>query len=85
MKHDWVIYLLKCADGTYYCGCTNNLDKRVKAHNNGKGAKYTKGRGPVEIIGTKTGYTRGDALRDEIKIKKLPKNKKLFAFQRRST
>ena len=43
-------YMLKCKDGTYYIGYTNDLEKRVKAHNEGKGAKYTKGRGPVELI-----------------------------------
>jgi len=39
---DWTTYLLECADGTYYCGCTNNLEKRLRTHNKGKGAKYTK-------------------------------------------
>ena len=43
-------YMLKCKDGTYYTGYTNDLEKRVQAHNEGKGAKYTKGRGPVELI-----------------------------------
>ena len=43
-------YILKCADGTLYCGWTNHLEARVKAHNEGRGAKYTKGRGPVSLV-----------------------------------
>lgn len=43
-------YILRCADGTYYCGWTNNLDRRLKAHNEGKGAKYTRSRRPVALV-----------------------------------
>ena len=45
----WTVYLLKCADGTLYCGCTNNLTKRLAAHNRGQGAKYTRSRRPVAL------------------------------------
>ena len=45
----WTVYLLKCADGTLYCGCTNNLTKRLAAHNRGQGAKYTRSRLPVAL------------------------------------
>jgi putative endonuclease len=47
---DWVVYILRCADDTYYTGITNDLDARVKAHNDGTGAKYTKPRTPVKIV-----------------------------------
>ena len=46
----WVVYILKCADGSLYTGVTNNLKKRVLAHQEGKGAKYTKGRLPLKVI-----------------------------------
>ena len=46
----WVLYVLRCKDGTLYCGITNNLPGRIAAHNRGKGARYTRGRGPVALI-----------------------------------
>jgi predicted GIY-YIG superfamily endonuclease len=74
---EWFIYLLKCSDGTLYTGITNNLDKRIKQHNEGKGAKYTKGRGPVTLIKFFTRLTKGEALKLEYKIKQLSKDEKL--------
>ena len=47
---NWVCYLLECADGTLYCGITNDLDKRLNAHNAGEGAKYTRSRLPVTLV-----------------------------------
>ena len=49
---DWIVYILKCSDGSLYTGITNNIANRVRAHQNGKGAKYTRGRGPFKIIFT---------------------------------
>ena len=69
-------YMLKCKDGTYYIGYTNDLEKRVKAHNEGKGAKYTKGRGPVELIYFEEYEEKSIAMRREWEIKKLTKNQK---------
>ena len=63
-------YILRCADGTYYCGWTNNLDRRLKAHNEGKGAKYTRSRRPVALS------TKEEAMRREYEIKQLPRKKK---------
>ena len=69
-------YMLKCKDGTYYTGYTNDLEKRVKAHNEGKGAKYTKGRGPVELIYYEEYEDKSLAMRREWEIKRLSKTQK---------
>lgn len=69
-------YLLRCADGTYYCGWTNDLDRRLKAHNEGKGAKYTRPRRPVVLAYYETFSTKEEAMRREYEIKQLPRKKK---------
>ena len=77
-------YLLKCADGTLYTGWTNDVEKRVKMHNEGKGAKYTKHRRPVELVYYETFQTKSEAMRREYEIKQLPRKKKellLATFQ----
>ena len=73
----WFVYLLECSDKTIYCGITNNLEKRINTHNNGAGAKYTRGRLPVKLIKSFTVETKSEALKLEIKIKKLSKEEKL--------
>jgi putative endonuclease len=73
----WGIYLLECADGTLYCGITNDLDSRLAAHNCGKGAKYTRGRLPVSLLAfSGCRFEHGEALRLERRIKRLPKHRK---------
>jgi len=79
----WVVYLVRCSDKSLYCGITNNLEKRLEAHNLGKGAKYTRFRTPVELMGTSSAMTRSDALKLEHRIKKTPANKKLFELENR--
>ena len=76
---DWCVYLLTCADGTFYCGVTNDLPRRLDMHN-GKlagGAKYTRGRRPVALTACTEGLTQGEALRLEAKVKKAPRAGKL--------
>lgn len=73
---DWSVYLLSCSDGTFYCGCTNNIDKRIEAHNSGSGAKYTRSRTPVKLIAYTNFLNRSDALKLEYRVKQLPKDKK---------
>ncbi len=73
---DWLVYLVRCADRTLYCGVTNDLPKRLQAHNAGKGAAYTRGRLPVRLVAQSGPMTRSEALRLEMKIKKLPRQKK---------
>lgn len=74
---DWLTYLLVCADGTYYCGITNDLQNRLRAHNSGKGAKYTRGRRPVKLKAIRGGLTRSQAAKLEYAVKKVPKERKL--------
>ena len=69
-------YMLQCKDGTYYIGYTNDLKKRVKAHNEGKGAKYTKGRGPVELIYYEEYEEKSQAMRREWEIKQMSREEK---------
>ena len=74
-------YLLRCADGTLYCGWTNDLDKRVAAHNAGAGAKYTKPRRPVELAYYETFATKREAMRREAQIKRLTRQQKLALIE----
>lgn len=71
-------YLVECADGTMYCGCTNDLTKRVGDHNSSKkGAKYTKGRRPVKLVYSQQFDSKAQALLREREIKKLTRVQKL--------
>ena len=69
-------YILECSDGTYYTGWTNDLKKRVAAHNSGKGAKYTKTRCPVKLIYYEEFGTRQEAMRREYQIKHMSRKEK---------
>lgn len=71
------VYILKCSDDSLYTGWTNNIEKRVKAHNEGLGAKYTRGRGPVELVQLEEYEDKKIAMKREYAIKKLTKAKKL--------
>jgi len=77
----WTVYLLRCADGTLYCGCTNNLQKRLEAHNRGQGAKYTRSRRPVALAWQEEQPDRSAALRREAQIKRLTRAEKLALLQ----
>ncbi len=68
---------MECNDSSLYTGITNNLQKRIIAHNSGKGAKYTKARLPVKLIYKESYKTKSDSLRREIEIKKLKRSEKL--------
>lgn len=72
-----VTYILKCSDGTLYTGWTNDIEKRLKAHNEGKGAKYTKSRRPVKLVYFETFETRQEAMKREAAIKRMKKEDKL--------
>ncbi|KOS70370.1 endonuclease [Lysinibacillus contaminans] len=69
-------YVLECADHSYYAGYTNDLDKRVATHNAGKGAKYTRARGPVKCIYAETFETKQEAMRAEYAFKQLNRGQK---------
>ena len=69
-------YILECKDGTYYTGWTNNLEKRLKDHNEGRGAKYTKARLPVSLIYYEEFQTKEEAMRREYAIKHMTRSEK---------
>lgn len=75
---NWLVYLVECKDGSYYCGITNDLQKRLGAHNAGKGAKYTSGRRPVILVAFRGGLTHSEAARREADVKKRPKRDKVL-------
>lgn len=77
MEKQWYLYILECRDGTLYTGVTDDVPRRVAAHNAGKGAKYTRGRGPVTLRYQVCCGTRGDALRQECHVKALTRVEKL--------
>ena len=69
-------YIVKCSDGTYYTGWTNNLEKRIQSHNSGTGAKYTRPRLPVTLVYYETFVTKQEGMRREYAIKQLTKKEK---------
>jgi putative endonuclease len=74
---NWVCYVLQCADGTLYCGVTNDLEKRLSAHNAGAGAKYTRGRTPVKLVYCLSCADKSAAMKREIEVKQMSRQKKL--------
>ena len=78
----WIVYILKCADKSLYAGITTDLDARLAKHANGTGAKYTRGRGPYEVVITENYPTKSAALKREIEIKKLSRLEKLRLKER---
>ena len=77
MDKVWFVYLLRCGDGSLYCGITDDVLRRLEAHAAGKGAKYTRGRGPLELVYTEACESHSDALKREAAIKKLKRHEKL--------
>lgn len=77
MSNIWYVYILQCLDQTLYTGMTNHLEKRIVAHNSGKGAKYTRGRTPVQLLYKEEISSKSDALKREIEIKKMTRREKL--------
>lgn len=71
------VYIIQCKDGTLYTGWTTDVEARINAHNEGTGAKYTKGRGPVTLLHSESFESKPDALRREMAIKKLSRADKL--------
>ncbi|HIX30994.1 MAG TPA: GIY-YIG nuclease family protein [Firmicutes bacterium] len=73
----WWVYILRCADGTLYTGATNDLDRRLAAHNAGRGAKYTRARRPVALVYREAAADKSAALQREAALKKLARAAKL--------
>jgi predicted GIY-YIG superfamily endonuclease len=72
----WWVYIVECADGSLYTGTTDDVEKRIDRHNTGKGAKYTRSRGPVRLVHREQHPSRSHALKREIEIKKLRRAQK---------
>ena len=75
------VYMLRCKDGSLYTGWTNDLEHRLAMHNSGRGAKYTRGRGPLELVYSEELPDKEAALRRECAIKKLRREQKLALLQ----
>lgn len=82
MKKSWYVYIVRCNDDTLYTGCTNNISERIKKHNTGKGAKYTKTRRPVTLNYREKTLNRSKALSRELAIKKLSRDNKLILIKK---
>ena len=76
MERAWQLYILRCGDGTLYTGIALDAKKRVLAQQRGKGAKYTRGRGPLELVYTESCASHSDALRRELEVKALTREEK---------
>ena len=79
----WHVYMVRCADDSLYTGCTNDLLKRVAAHNAGKGARYTRSRRPVEVVWSVRVKDRSAALSREARVKQLTRSEKLMLVKRK--
>ena len=73
----WYVYILRCGDDSLYCGITPDVGKRLAQHRSGKGAKYTRGRGPLELVYCEQQPTHSDALKREAAVKRLPRPQKI--------
>lgn len=73
----WVVYIILCSDNSLYTGITNDLERRIKQHNEGKGAKYTRGRGPVKVMKIFQFENKSEAAKEEYRIKQLTREQKL--------
>jgi putative endonuclease len=73
----WYVYILKCGDGSYYTGCTTDLERRVAQHNAGTGAKYTRSHLPVKLVYSEMCVDRSTALKREVALKKLRHGEKV--------
>jgi putative endonuclease len=76
MENNHYFYVVECSDGSYYAGYTNNLSIRIRKHNEGKGAKYTRSRKPVKLIFSRKYETKREALQAEYRFKKLTRKEK---------
>lgn len=73
----WYLYILECKDSSLYTGITDDLDRRLAAHGSGRGAKYTRGRGPLILRYVQECLSHSDALKEELKVKRLPRSQKI--------
>lgn len=84
MESIWNLYILRCRDGSLYTGITTDVDKRFEAHASGKGAKYTRGRGPLILVYREECGDHSAALKRELEVKKLTRQEKELLIQNSS-
>lgn len=83
MEKQWYVYILRCGDGTLYTGVTDDVARRLEKHRAGEGAKYTRGRGPLELCYQEQAASYSIALRREYAIKQLTRAQKLALIERK--
>jgi putative endonuclease len=77
MDKTWKLYVLRCGDGSLYTGITTDVQARLEMHRSGKGAKYTRGRGPLELVYSEECGSHSDALKREIEVKAMSREEKM--------
>lgn len=80
----WYLYILRCKDGSLYTGITTDVEKRLEAHQSGKGAKYTRGRGPLALVYKEECGDHSEALKRELEVKALTRAEKLKLIEKNS-
>ena len=81
MEKSWKLYILRCGDGSLYTGVAVDVEARLAAHRSGRGAKYTRGRGPLEVVYTEVCGTHSQALKRELEVKALSRAEKIRFLQ----
>ena len=76
MEHKWYLYILRCGDGSLYTGITTDVEARLETHRSGKGAKYTRGRGPLELVYREECEDHSQALKRELAVKAMSREEK---------
>jgi len=84
MEGSWYLYILLCGDGTIYTGITTDIEKRLEVHRKGKGAKYTRGRGPLQLVYKEMCGPHSQALKRELEIKKMSRQQKQLLIEKSS-
>ena len=84
MDKIWKLYMLRCGDGSIYTGIAVDVQQRLEMHRSGKGAKYTRGRGPLELCYVEECGTHSDALKREYAVKALPRQEKELLWKEKS-
>ena len=82
MDKVWFVYLLRCGDGSLYTGITTDVERRLEAHRSGKGAKYTRGRAPLELVYREECGDHSAALKRELEIKAMPREEKMKLIEK---
>ena len=82
MEKTWKLYILRCGDGSLYTGITTDVDRRLEEHRSGKGAKYTRSRGPLELVYQEDCPDKSAALKRELEIKALSRAEKLNLIEK---